>query len=61
MAIIGGDEYLRSASIDEFPTLRKIADALSIYVVLLCVANLVSVVIQCGLGECHTTGYRLLQ
>ena len=48
MAIIGGDEYLRSASIDEFPTLRKIADALSIYVVLLCVANLVSVVIQCG-------------
>lgn len=37
------------------------ADALSAYVVLLCVVNLVSVVIQCGLGECHTTGYQMLQ
>jgi disulfide bond formation protein DsbB len=61
MAIIGGDEYLRSASIDEFPALHRIADALSAYVILLCVINLVSVVIQCGLGQCHTTGYRLLQ
>ena len=61
MAIIGGDEYLRSASIDEFPALHRIADALSAYVVLLCVVNLVSVVIQCGFGQCHTSGYRLLQ
>ena len=61
MAIIGGDEYLRSASIGEFRALHRLADALSAYVVLLCVVNLVSVVIQCGLGECHTTGYRLLQ
>ena len=61
MAIIGGDEYLRSASIEEFPALHRIADALSAYVILLCVINLVSVVIQCGLGQCHTTGYRLLQ
>jgi disulfide bond formation protein DsbB len=61
MAIVGGDEYLQSASVDEFPALRRIADALSVYVVLLCVINLVSVVIQCGFGECHTTGYRLLQ
>lgn len=61
MAIVGGDEYLQRASIDRFPALRRIADALSAYVVLLCVVNLVSVVIQCGLGECHTAGYRLLQ
>lgn len=61
MAIVGGDEYLQSASVDEFPALRRIADALSVSVVLLCVINLVSVVIQCGFGECHTTGYRLLQ
>ena len=61
MAIVGGDEYLQSASIDEFPLLRRIAAALSVYVVLLCAVNLVSVVIQCGLGQCHTSGYRLLQ
>jgi len=61
MAIVGGDEYLQRASIDRFPALRRVADALSAYVVLLCVVNLVSVVIQCGLGECHTAGYRLLQ
>ena len=51
MAIIGGDEYLRSASIDEFRALRKIADALSAYVSLLCVVNLASVIIQCGWGN----------
>lgn len=61
MAIVGGDEYLQSASIEEFPLLRRIAAALSVYVVLLCAVNLVSVVIQCGLGQCHTSGYRLLQ
>ena len=61
MAIVGGDEYLQRASIDRFPAIRRVADALSAYVVLLCVVNLVSVVIQCGLGECHTAGYRLLQ
>ena len=36
------------------------ARLLEIYVVLLGLANLVAVVLQCGLGECHTTGYRLL-
>lgn len=61
MAIVGGDEYLQHASIDRFPALRRVADALSAYVVLLCVVNLVSVIIQCGLGQCHTAGYRLLQ
>lgn len=33
---------------------------LGAYVVLLCAINFVSVVIQCGLDECHTFGYRLL-
>ena len=61
MAIIGGDEYLSAASVDEFPALRTIADILSAYVVVICVVNLVSVVVQCGLGECHTFSYKLLQ
>jgi disulfide bond formation protein DsbB len=61
MAIIGGDEYLSVASVDEFPILRKIADALSLYVVVICVVNLISVVVQCGFGECHTFAYKLLQ
>ena len=61
LAILGGDEYLREADVGEFPALGRIADILSIYVIALCLINLVSVVLQCGLGECHTFGYRLLQ
>ena len=61
LATIGGDEYLGAASVDEFPILRKLADVLSLYVVVLCVVNLVSVIVQCGFGECHTTAYKLLQ
>ncbi|HQS14757.1 MAG TPA: disulfide bond formation protein B [Reyranella sp.] len=33
---------------------------LEFYVVLICAINFASVVLQCGLGECHTSGYRLL-
>lgn len=61
MAIVGGDEFLEGAPLAGFPALRRIADAAGVFVILLCVVNLVSVIVQCGLGECHTTGYRLLQ
>ena len=61
MTIIGGDEGLTATSVEEFPVVRRIADILSAYVVMVCVINLVSVVVQCGLGECHTFGYRLLE
>jgi disulfide bond formation protein DsbB len=33
---------------------------IALYVVLICAINFVSVVFQCGMGECHTTGYALL-
>jgi disulfide bond formation protein DsbB len=33
---------------------------IALYVVLICTINFVSVVVQCGMGECHTTGYALL-
>ena len=42
------------------PTLRRIGSVASLFVIALCLVNLVSVVLQCGFGACHTTGYRLL-
>ena len=61
LAILGGDEYLRGAEPSEFPAIKKIADILGLYVIAICVINLVSVILQCGLGECHTFNYKLLQ
>lgn len=61
LAILGGDEYLRQAEVAEFPVIRRLASALSIYIILICVVNLISVLLQCGLGECHTFSYKLLQ
>lgn len=42
------------------PPLARAVRLLEFYVVLICIPNLASVVLQCGLGECHTSGYRLL-
>jgi disulfide bond formation protein DsbB len=39
---------------------RRCTRGLELLVVLLCALNLLAVVLQCGLGECHTAGYRLL-
>ena len=39
----------------------RLAMVLSIYVIAIALANFGSVVVQCGLGECHTTGYALLK
>ena len=61
LAVLGGDEYLRGAELSEFPAIKKAADVLSLYVIALCAINLVSVVLQCGLGECHTFSYKLLE
>jgi disulfide bond formation protein DsbB len=37
----------------------RLTGALALYVVLICAVNFASVVVQCGAGECHTTGYTL--
>lgn len=37
-----------------------IAGLAGLFVVALCAVNLVSAVLQCGFGQCHTTGYSLL-
>lgn len=44
-----------------YPKLRWLAGAASIYVIVLCAINLGSVVVQCGLEQCHTDRYLLLQ
>ena len=60
LAILGGDAFLRGADVNAFPQIKRGADAIGLYVIALAAVNLVSVVLQCGLGECHTFGYRLL-
>jgi disulfide bond formation protein DsbB len=60
MAVIGGDDHLRDNDVRSFPKLRAAAAALSIFVIILCAINFVSVFLQCGLNECHTFGYQLL-
>jgi len=40
--------------------MHRCARGLEIYVVLICAINFVSVALQCGLGQCHPSGYRLL-
>lgn len=57
LALFDG-ERLRTAPPQ--PIFRRIGDAACLFVIALCIANLVSVVLQCGLGACHTTGYKLL-
>jgi disulfide bond formation protein DsbB len=41
-------------------TTGKLASVASLYVIALCAINFVSVILQCGFGECHTFGYKLL-
>lgn len=60
MAVVGGDEYLERARPQSFPLIDTLAGFLSVYVMVILAINLVSVVLQCGLGECHTYEYKLL-
>ena len=52
-----GNERLHGAPA---PLPKKAAALLSLYIIGLCAINLVSALLQCGFGECHTTGYKLL-
>jgi disulfide bond formation protein DsbB len=44
----------------EGSTLRRLTYGLGIYVIVICAINVLSVLAQCGLGQCHTSGYALL-
>ncbi len=48
-----------SRSANDSP-MSKLTKGLFVYVVLICAINFLSVVAQCGVSECHTSGYRLL-
>lgn len=57
-ALGSGDEL---EELRRFPALHGLANALTLYVVALCAVNLLSVVVQCGVSECHTYEYLLLR
>jgi disulfide bond formation protein DsbB len=60
LVLLGDEARLERSKLDAFPRFGPSADILSIYVIALCAINLVSAFVQCGLGQCHTTGYHLL-
>jgi disulfide bond formation protein DsbB len=58
LALFGGPRYAPEA---EGAPMHRLTQGLVIYVVLICAVNFLSVVVQCGMGECHTFGYLLLR
>jgi disulfide bond formation protein DsbB len=58
LAIFGGPRVAPEA---EVSTLRRLTHGLGLYVITICGINCLSVLIQCGFGECHTSGYELLR
>jgi disulfide bond formation protein DsbB len=50
----------RSAPEPGSSPIARVAHWLLIYVAVICAINFVSVIVQCGIDECHTTGYQLL-
>jgi hypothetical protein len=58
LAIFGGPRVAPEA---EGSTLRRLTYGLGLYVIAICGINCLSVLVQCGFGECHTSGYELLR
>src|ERR1700676_1603310 len=58
LALFGGPRSMPAA---EGSPIRRLTRGLAIYVVFICAINFLSVLVQCGMGDCHTSGYRLLQ
>ncbi len=48
------------AVLDRSSLISRLAGALAFYILLICAINFASVVVHCGAGQCHTTGYALL-
>lgn len=60
LAVLGGDRHLQQNPVTSFPLIARASRLLGLLVIALCAINLISVVVQCGLGQCHTTGYLLI-
>jgi disulfide bond formation protein DsbB len=58
LAILGGQNWAPKA---ERSMLSRLGYGLGLYVAILCAINFISVLVQCGFGQCHTTGYALLR
>lgn len=61
LVVLGSDDHLHGADARRHPAIRQLAVVLSLFVIAIALVNFGSVVVQCGLGECHTTGYALLK
>lgn len=61
LIILGGDDRLTHDQVANYPLLSRVAAVLSLFVIALAAINFGSVILQCGLGECHTDGYALLK
>lgn len=61
MAVLGDEKSLTQSRVDAFPALGITASLVSLYVGALALINTVSVFVQCGLNECHTFNYQMLQ
>lgn len=60
LVLFGGGTLLERESLAAHPTLARAGEVATWVLIALCAVNFVSVVLQCGLEECHTMGYRLL-
>jgi disulfide bond formation protein DsbB len=60
LTAFGGDSHMRGHPAEAFPALVHIGRVLGLWLLVLALVNLVAVVLQCGLGQCHTSGYALL-
>jgi disulfide bond formation protein DsbB len=58
--VLFGGRRVQHQPVTAFPAIEVAAKILGLFVVVLCAINFASVVLQCGLGECHTFGYELL-
>lgn len=60
LALFGDNRQVLQTPARSFPIIAGLASLVGLYVIALAAANLVSVVLQCGLDQCHTFGYQLL-
>jgi disulfide bond formation protein DsbB len=58
LAVLGGLNWTPPA---ERSARSRLNTGLGLYVAMLCAINLISVLVQCGFGQCHTAGYALLR
>lgn len=61
LTFLGDSKHLAETRAGELPVIGKTASIVGLYVVALAIVNTVSVLVQCGIAECHTSGYQLLQ